>query len=268
MEMTMPALAPLPTIGRPGALAPGALTRTLHVTSPPMLGADVLDLQKALATLGYDTGPFDGVYAVTTAGAVRAFQSARGLEVDGIAGPQTVRALEQARPRPDDVPVAAAGQAGPGVAALAEGVRHLGLVERPVNRTMFGDWFGVDGVPWCNVFVSYCFATGAGYKLCSGFEGAGVYPKGCSYVPTTEAWLRATGMWIGRAAPRPGDIAIYRWDAAGEAEHIGIVEKNLGGGRFQAIEGNTSLASNSNGGAVMRRHRSVHQVSGFGRVHT
>jgi len=47
---------------------------------------------------------------------------------------------------------------------------------------------------------------------------------------------------------------------------IGIVEKYLGGGQFQSVEGNTSLNSNSNGGEVMRRVRYLSQVNGFGRV--
>ena len=118
---------------------------------------------------------------------------------------------------------------------------------------------------WCNVFISYCFAVGAGYTICAGHRGAGVYPRGCTYVPTTEAWLRATGMWIGRATPRPGDIAIFNWDG-GVPDHIGIVEEYLGDGRFTCIEGNTSAGNDSDGGAVMRRTRALTQVNGFGRV--
>lgn len=245
-----------------GLLAPGALTRTLHVVSPLLRGQDVLALQHALQTLGYAPGPLDGAYGVATASAVRAFQGDYGLDVDGICGPQTAAALERARPGKRG---AAFGSAT-GRRALAEAISHIGLVERPVNLTPFGEWFGVDGVPWCNIFVSYCFRVGAQVTLCAGFDGAGVHRKGCAYVPTTEAWLRATGQWVGRATPLPGDIAIFNWDTAGVPEHIGIVERALGGGKFQSIEGNTSLANDSNGGAVMRRVRLLSQVDGFGRI--
>jgi hypothetical protein len=51
-----------------------------------------------------------------------------------------------------------------------------------------------------------------------------------------------------------------------EADHIGIVEEYLGGGKFRAIEGNTSIGNDSNGGQVMRRLRYLTQVNGFGRV--
>ena len=68
-----------------------------------------------------------------------------------------------------------------------------------------------------------------------------------------------------RTYPLPGDIAIFNWDG-GVPDHIGIVEKYLGGGQFQSVEGNTSLGNNSNGGEVMRRVRYLSQVDGFGSV--
>ena len=49
-------------------------------------------------------------------------------------------------------------------------------------------------------------------------------------------------------------------------DHIGIVEEYLGGGKFNAIEGNTSVGNDSNGGEVMRRLRYISQVDGFGRL--
>jgi hypothetical protein len=113
--------------------------------------------------------------------------------------------------------------------------------------------------------VSYCFHNGAEYTICEGFKGAGVYAKGCTYVPTTEAWLHATGMWKGRTEPLPGDIAIYNWHG-GLPDHIGIVEEYLGGGKFNAIEGNTGIGNDANGGEVMRRQRYFSDVDGFGRV--
>lgn len=246
-----------------GVLPHGAVTRELHVASPPMAGHDVLAVQTALHALGYSPGPLDGVYGTATAAAVRAFKTDHHLAADGVVGPRTVAALEAAKPN-GKLP---AGGGGIGAKALAEAIKHIGVKESPAgsNRTQFGRWFGVDGVPWCNIFVSYCFHEGAGYTICAGYKGAGVYAKGCTYVPTTEAWLRATGLWIGRGAPQAGDIAIFNWDG-GVPDHIGIVEKNLGGGQFQTVEGNTAVGNDSNGGQVMRRQRYISQVDGFGRV--
>ena len=50
-------------------------------------------LQGALICLGYDTGGFDGDFGSNTESAVRAYQRARGLSVDGVAGPNTFAAL-------------------------------------------------------------------------------------------------------------------------------------------------------------------------------
>lgn len=241
------------------------MPRELHVTTPMMSGQDVLDVQQRLIALGYAPGIADGVYGATTASAIGAFQAAQGLTVDGIVGPQTQAALTSAGG------VAQPTSSTKGLAALAEAGKWLGTKESPAetNCTPFGKWFGVDGVAWCNIFVSYCFATGASYIIASGFsggKGAGIYPgKGCSYVPTTEAWLRATGMWVGRTTPLPGDIAVYNLRGR-EPDHIGIVAKDLGNGAFEAIEGNTAIGSDSDGGEVMRRTRYLVQVDGFGRV--
>jgi N-acetylmuramoyl-L-alanine amidase len=46
-------------------------------------------LQALLYIKGYDVGPFDGIFGGKTETAVRAFQRAKGLTVDGIVGPQT-----------------------------------------------------------------------------------------------------------------------------------------------------------------------------------
>lgn len=239
------------------------MVRDLHVTSPMMRGQDVLALQIKLESLGYLPGELDGEMGPTTASAVRELQRDCELVVDGVVGPRTREALATA------LRAAIQAPSEKGQRALAEAVRHLGEKEQPPksNRTPFGEWFGVNGVPWCNIFVSYCFSVGAGVTLAEGFagKGAGVYPKGCAYVPTTEAWLRLAGMWLGRVPPKPGDIAIFNWDGR-EPDHIGIVEEYLGDGKFRAIEGNTSVDDKSNGGEVQRTLRHLTQVDGFGRV--
>ncbi len=38
---------------------------------------------------------------------------------------------------------------------------QIGTKEDPMgsNRTKYGAWYGMDGQPWCAMFVSYCFYT-------------------------------------------------------------------------------------------------------------
>jgi peptidoglycan hydrolase-like protein with peptidoglycan-binding domain len=52
-------------------------------------GTAVMELQRFLTAIGYDTGAVDGVFGNLTLGAVRAFQEGRGLNPDGVVGPTT-----------------------------------------------------------------------------------------------------------------------------------------------------------------------------------
>ncbi|MDX2096639.1 MAG: peptidoglycan-binding protein [Leptolyngbyaceae cyanobacterium bins.59] len=53
------------------------------------------ELQRLLASRGFDPGPVDGVYGARTRAAIRQAQSQYGLVVDGIAGPATLAALQR-----------------------------------------------------------------------------------------------------------------------------------------------------------------------------
>ena len=65
---------------------------------PPTLrkgsrGDDVKKLQETLNAMGYDCGTADGIFGVKTEIAVRSFQQANGLAIDGIAGKNTLALL-------------------------------------------------------------------------------------------------------------------------------------------------------------------------------
>ncbi|MEX2210650.1 MAG: peptidoglycan-binding domain-containing protein [Gaiellaceae bacterium] len=57
---------------------------------------DVALLQEALVALGYDAGEPDGLFGAATADAVQQFQADSGLTADGIAGPETLAAINEA----------------------------------------------------------------------------------------------------------------------------------------------------------------------------
>lgn len=69
-----------------------SMIRLLLSTSPMMRGDDVLMVQRRLSTVGIEVTQ-DGLYGDGTANAVRRFQRSRNLEVDGIVGPNTWKAL-------------------------------------------------------------------------------------------------------------------------------------------------------------------------------
>ena len=75
----------------PASPSPAAqITATLRRGSK---GSQVKALQQLLNSLGYNCGKVDGIFGANTEKAVRAFQKAKGLAVDGIVGPKTRAAL-------------------------------------------------------------------------------------------------------------------------------------------------------------------------------
>jgi hypothetical protein len=150
--------------------------------------------------------------------------------------------------------------------ALSGARDHLGEVESPSgsNHTDFGEWYGCDYQPWCAMFVTYCYEVEAG--------GSPSFAKGSSYayVPyvVSDARNGRYGLSVTNS-PVPGDLVCYDWGFDGTYDHIGIFEAwaEGSGSTFTAIEGNTSLGNDSNGGQVMRRTRSTpEQATTFVRV--
>ena len=58
-------------------------------------GDDVRRLQEVLALFGFDPGPVDGIFGAKTGTAVRAYQEAAGIEVDGLVGAGTRESLAE-----------------------------------------------------------------------------------------------------------------------------------------------------------------------------
>lgn len=71
----------------------GARTLSYHVSNP-MYGDDVAALQTRLQDLGFYTKIVDGFFGSELHAAVSSYQREFGLVVDGICGPETIRALD------------------------------------------------------------------------------------------------------------------------------------------------------------------------------
>lgn len=102
---------------------------------------------------------------------------------------------------------------------------------------------------WCMLFVSMCLDEAGQIGAIGGF----------SYnTDVTIRQARAAGCpFVSVGQARPGDVVIFNWDGGG-TDHVGFVEKNLGSGWLQTIEGNTSSGSGgsqSAGNGVWRRRR-------------
>jgi hypothetical protein len=88
---TVPQTTTRPTTST--ANTPTAFPVPTKPLAPGDKGAAVTELQRALARAGYPVGTIDGQYGPSTKNAVAQFQAAQGLTADGIAGAQTLAAL-------------------------------------------------------------------------------------------------------------------------------------------------------------------------------
>ena len=147
-------------------------------------------------------------------------------------------------------------------AALKRAKGQLGYNESPAgsNDNKYGSWYGVNGQPWCAMFCTWSFELAAddlGTDSPSFVRGSRY-----AYVPyiVNDACDKDHGLkTIDPSAAKPGDVVCYDWQWNGEYDHVGIFEKWVGPSTFYAIEGNTSVSSDSNGGEVMRRTRTLGQ---------
>jgi cell wall-associated NlpC family hydrolase len=131
---------------------------------------------------------------------------------------------------------------------------EVGYTENPSgsNKTKYGKWFLLDGVPWCAMFVSWCYDQ-AGTPL-----GNIGFKKGFAGCQTGFAHWSKTGEIT--IKPAPGDICLFDWNGDKRYDHTGIFVSDLGNGKFKSIEGNTSSTNQSNGGQVQIRERSYNNV--------
>jgi peptidoglycan hydrolase-like protein with peptidoglycan-binding domain len=122
-----------------------------------MRGWDVAALQFLLSSRGYGPGGFDGGFGPNTTDAVRRYQSAAGLTVDGIAGPMTLRALRHRR-----------------IYSSGDPVRFLRPISAPI-----GDGFGWvsgrrhTGLDYPAAYGSRVGAAGRGQVVFAGWNSGG-----------------------------------------------------------------------------------------------
>ncbi len=158
---------------------------------------NVTQLQTRLQALGFDPGPIDGAMGRRTMAAIIAFQQSRGLVADGIAGPATLAALDDARP-PLASPLASLA-----LPWLLEAQRCIGITETtgPANNPLIIGWgarlrinYAADEIPWCGLFVAHCI--GSQLPL----EPLPINPLGA------RNWARSG---VACAVPQPGAIMVF-----------------------------------------------------------
>ena len=144
---------------------------------------------------------------------------------------------------------------------LSKAQSQNGITESPPNsnKSPYGLWYepSLNGQKWCAMFVSWVFHH-AGHPL-----GKIQSRNGIHHCQSAHNYYKERGRLT--ANPEPGDIVIYDWEGNGHADHIGIFIKwaNANKTAIEAWEGNTSPASASDGGRVMKCIRSRNLIKSF-----
>lgn len=158
-------------------------------------GQEVLAIQKRLVELSYNIGNIDGEFGPATESAVKRFQADTGLEVDGVVGEATYKALMNKEMPPN----------------------RSNSIARSVMRAAYS----VIGTP-------YVFGGTSPYGFdCSGFTQYAFARAGISLPRMADSQFYA-GRKISMSQLRPGDLIFFTTYEPG-ASHVGIY---VGNGNF------------------------------------
>ncbi len=194
------------------------------------------ELQEALKARGFDPGSIDGVMGRNTIAAIRAFQAANGLAVDGVAGPATQRALGAAAPpagRPDPLAIIE----NIAMPWFIEAQRAIGIKEGAgaADNPLIMGWakrlridYANDEISWCGLFVAHCIGL--------------TLPN--EPMPSNPLGARNWGSIGIECTPQPGAImTFWRESPQGWKGHVGFYagEDN---GFYHILGGNQGNAVN------------------------
>jgi len=135
----------------------------------------------------------------------------------------------------------------------------LGYSEFPANSNMtkYGEWYGINGQPWCVMALAFWFDK-AGERMA--FFGGGKTAS-CG---TLLRWYREQGLTVPVWQVQKGDIVLLNFSRTQNPEHCGLViERN--DESVVTIEGNTTPGaegSQDNGGCVAMKTRYQYQIVG------
>lgn len=141
--------------------------------------------------------------------------------------------------------------------------KQVGTMDKPIgscnnkyNTAYYGGKVNNPALAWCVVFIWWLFRElGSSAQFCDG--------KKMASVPATYNWFKQSGQLVSK--PEPGDIVFFDFNRNGTPDHIGVVAEPKSNGGCVSYEGNTSDASQANGGTVQKKTRTKAQIFAYAR---
>ena len=135
------------------------------------------------------------------------------------------------------------------------------------DHTLWGTYHASkQGLPWCDMFVDWCFITAFGFDLGMKMtcQPKGAYGAGCT---ASYNYYKAAGQTVSVSQAQAGDQIFF--GVPGDMSHTGLVTK-VDSQYIYTIEGNTGSGDNTviaNGGGVFQKKytRGYAKIGGFGR---
>lgn len=147
------------------------------------------------------------------------------------------------------------------VIAIATKFANAAYKEGKGNDSLFGKWYGANGVAWCAMFVSYCVnKAGAGSLV------AAQTKKGFASCTAAVLWFKKSKRLVAPARAKPGDIAFMCFTGRKTFDHVGIVISNdVKAKVLHTVEGNTvnpnGTGDQVNGDGVYYKTRPYRYIS-------
>lgn len=137
-----------------------------------------------------------------------------------------------------------------GEAVLAAAARDIGYHEGTNKHNKYGEWYGLDGVPWCMEAVQYWYHE-AEFDL----------PYKTASCGELLRWYQANQPECITDKPACGCIVIFDFPGTKySTDHTGLFVR-LEDGFISTVDGNTSAGNNSNGGWVQQRTRRLNYAN-------
>nr|WP_286673025.1 NlpC/P60 family protein [Anaeromonas frigoriresistens] len=187
-------------------------------------GQDVQNLQQALKQLGhFDFYKTTTYFGSITTDSVMSFQRSQGIQVDGLAGPNTIRTINNALGNTNSAPSTPA----PKENTSSESNGRENITNNIINAAK-----SYVGVPY-----RYGGTSSSGFD-CSGFTQV-VYDKYGINIPRSSSAQASVGTKISKSDLQPGDLVIFSGTYKAGPSHTGIY---LGNNEFISATSSKGVA--------------------------